>query len=141
MGITHHSLSSEKIEQEKPLAFCMDAVKVEQPPKKKRKSNAAAGSMTSKNFGSVLDIPKLKRANRILIGWRVRRSGYQQSALLDFLFGTWILMTFTITELIFDGCNKFDLILIKHLRYGYLSRVTQANPLAPTGWIRRVQRV
>lgn len=102
VGITHHSLSSEKIEQEKPLAFCMDAVKVEQPPKKKRKSNAAAGSMTSKNFGSVLDIPKLKRANRILIVWRVRRSGYQQSALLDFLFGTWILMTFTVTELIFN---------------------------------------
>ena len=84
MGITHHTVSSEKIEQEKPLAFCMDAVKAE-PPKKKRKSNAAAGSMTSKSFGSVLDIPKLKRANRIVIGWRVRRSGYQQNAFLGFL--------------------------------------------------------
>ena len=41
-------------------------------PNKKKLKKAAAGNMTANNFGSILDISKLKRASRVVIGWRVR---------------------------------------------------------------------
>lgn len=44
------------------------------PPKKKQKKNAPTRSMTAKNFGSILDVGKIKKASRLVIGWRVRHS-------------------------------------------------------------------
>ncbi|CAK9107687.1 Uncharacterized protein SCF082_LOCUS50126 [Durusdinium trenchii] len=75
--VTHHNLSSdsEKIERQKSLCFLMDPPKDREAsgkPNKKKLKKAAAGNMTANNFGSILDISKLKRASRVVIGWRVR---------------------------------------------------------------------
>ena len=80
MAVTHHKLSSEQLQQEKPLAFVMDPPKTDRdeggkPLKKKAKKEKDPNKMTNKNFGSVVDIPKLKGANRIVIGWRLRFNG------------------------------------------------------------------
>lgn len=42
-------------------------------PKKKLKKSP--GSMTEKNFGSIVDVAKIKAAKRIVIAWRVRFLG------------------------------------------------------------------
>ena len=73
LALTHHTLSSDgTIQSDKPLTFLMDPVKETKPPKKKQKKQGSDRSMTSKNFGSVLDIPMVKKARRLLIGWRMR---------------------------------------------------------------------
>ncbi|CAL1125989.1 unnamed protein product [Cladocopium goreaui] len=80
LAVTHHVLSSDKVSQEKPLVFLMDPPKDPKedreeggkPKRKKQKKEKGAGTMTNKNFGSVVDIAKLKKANRLLIGWRIR---------------------------------------------------------------------
>eukprot|EP00438_Fugacium_kawagutii_P001271 Skav224319 [mRNA] locus=scaffold227:508757:513150:+ [translate_table: standard] len=77
LAITHHTISSdEKVVNEKPICFLMDPPKDREeggkPAKKKQKKNTDAGTMTNKNFGSILDISKLKSCNRLLVGWRVR---------------------------------------------------------------------
>jgi len=41
-------------------------------PAKKKQKKKEAGAMTEKNFGSVLDIGKVKSAKRLLVGWRMR---------------------------------------------------------------------
>ena len=76
--MTHHAVSSaDKIDCTKPLTFLMDPPKTtgegEPPKKRSRKSKASSErTLTSKNFGSVLDVAKLKKANRLVIGWRMR---------------------------------------------------------------------
>ena len=76
--MTHHVLSSTtKIEQDKPLVFVMDPPKLDReddgkPKKKKGRKEKGSGSMTHKNFGSILDIGKFKRAQRLMVGWRMR---------------------------------------------------------------------
>lgn len=78
LAVTHHVLSStDKIEQDKPLVFVIDPPKHDReedgkPKKKKTKKDKVAGSMTHKNFGSILDIGKFKRAQRLMVGWRMR---------------------------------------------------------------------
>ena len=79
LAVTHHAVSSDNVAQEKPLVFLMDPAKQDRdegkPKKKKQKKEKGAGNMTNKNFGSVVDIAKLKKANRLLIGWRIRLLG------------------------------------------------------------------
>jgi len=81
LAVTHHNISSDEplqLECDKPLAFLMDPPKSPdqgegKPPKKKQRKSGSTRTLTSKSFGSVLDVGKLKKAKRLVIGWRVRR--------------------------------------------------------------------
>lgn len=76
LAVTHHTIeAADKIVCDKPLAFLMDPPK--QPDQgdgdgRRKRKKTAEKNMTAKNFGSVLNIAKLKKAGRLVIGWRVR---------------------------------------------------------------------
>ena len=78
LAISHHTIHSfDKIESDKPLVFVMDPPKPEpaegeKPKGKKRKSAGNSRTLQAKSFGSVLNIAKIKKANRLVIGWRMR---------------------------------------------------------------------
>ena len=71
LGVTHHTLVADQLSADKPLVFLMDAPKIPVEKKKGKKKNDL--QLNHKNFGSILDVVRLKNAARIAIGWRVRR--------------------------------------------------------------------
>lgn len=78
LALTNHDMSPDNVVANKPLVFQMDPVKQDREdtgkaPKKKQKKSV--GSMTEKNFGSIVDVAKIKAAKRIVIAWRVRFLG------------------------------------------------------------------
>ena len=95
LAVTHHSISSDEplqLECDKPLAFLMDPPKTPdqgdgKPPKKKQRKSGSTRTLTSKSFGSVLDLGKLKKAKRLVIGWRVRRPAWNPTQKGFFLIG------------------------------------------------------
>lgn len=78
LALTNHDMSPDNVVANKPLVFQMDPFKQDREdtgkaPKKKQKKSV--GSMTEKNFGSIVDVTKIKAAKRIVIAWRVRFLG------------------------------------------------------------------
>eukprot|EP00438_Fugacium_kawagutii_P004188 Skav215920 [mRNA] locus=scaffold226:186014:196681:+ [translate_table: standard] len=82
LGLMHHTIQStaDKLEctSTKPLTFLLDPPKSEEgedgkaPPKKKQRKSSTGKTLTAKSFGSVLEVAKVKKAKRLLIGWRMR---------------------------------------------------------------------
>lgn len=76
----HHTIQStaDKLEctSTKPLTFLLDPPKSEEgedgKPLKKKRRTSTGKTLTAKSFGAHLDIAKVKKAKRLLIGWRMR---------------------------------------------------------------------
>ena len=77
LAITHHSIGGSvdalRISSEKPLVFVRDPPKQqEEKEKKEKKRKKKAGGLNPRNFGSIIDISKLKGSRHFVIGWRAR---------------------------------------------------------------------
>lgn len=76
LSVTHHTLSAanETLTADKPLVFAMEPFKDPGEKKKdnKKKKQKKTHGLNSKNFGSALNISKMKNAQRFVIGWRAR---------------------------------------------------------------------
>ena len=75
--ITHHTLNGDDLSSEKQLVFVLDDVKEPKEPKKRKKgkTNKSPGP-TFKNFGSFIDVDKLKQCAKFTVGWRCRLHGH-----------------------------------------------------------------
>ena len=96
ISASHHKTTADgTFELAKPLVFVMDPIKEvkEEPDKKKRKE-----SITIKNFGSKLDLGKVKSCSMLELAWRVRPAfplncGHPDIIVLGSSFGwtcTWL---------------------------------------------------
>ena len=69
--VSHHAYSDGKWSCTKPLVFVMD-----DPPsadvKKEKKKKKKSPPITQKNFGSYLDIEKVKSSLVLVLAWRCR---------------------------------------------------------------------
>lgn len=74
VAVTHHSYNpaDEVLKPDKSLVFVMDPFKdpEEMDGNKKRKKNPAKFNI--KNFGSCLNVSKVKSASRLKVAWRIR---------------------------------------------------------------------
>ena len=59
---------------EKPLVFLLDSPKIpeEEKGRKRKKGKKEPSKWNIKNFGSVVNISMIKKAERVVIGWRAR---------------------------------------------------------------------
>ena len=77
VAITHHSLQASgeswQVAGEKPLVFVLDQPKDTGSKDSKKGKKKKRQGFNIKNFGSVVDISKMKDARRFVIGWRVRQ--------------------------------------------------------------------
>ena len=78
MGISHHSLVDSVPQSDKPLVFLLDHKKdseegEEKEKGKKRKKEKKGSGVTVKNFGSFVQISKLKQSTMLVVGWRARQ--------------------------------------------------------------------
>eukprot|EP00438_Fugacium_kawagutii_P031749 Skav206267 [mRNA] locus=scaffold8121:279:8933:- [translate_table: standard] len=86
LEVSHHASNNGDWKQTKPLVFVLDNIpdpekdkkikkeKEEKPRKKQKKQKK--DELTSRNFGSYLDIGKTKNAKHICLAWRCRLLGY-----------------------------------------------------------------
>ena len=76
LAITHHTIGGSadalKITAEKSLVFVLDPPKQQEEKKDKKGKKKKAGVLNPRNFGSIIDISKLKGARHFVIGWRAR---------------------------------------------------------------------
>lgn len=59
------------VTSDKPLVFVLDQPKQDEK-KRKSKGKKNKGGLKPQNFGSIVDISKLKDAKRFIVGWRAR---------------------------------------------------------------------
>ncbi|CAK9030915.1 unnamed protein product [Durusdinium trenchii] len=97
LKVSHHSYNGTSEEKvllpEKPLCFLLDERKENQDDKnenKKKKKNKAKkkdqpAAPTFKNFGALLNVPKLKGASKVVIGWRLRPDHSNKKSTMSFL--------------------------------------------------------
>ena len=111
LAVTHHNMSSDEplqLECDKPLAFLMDPPKSPdqgeggKPPKKKPRKSSTR-TLTSKSFGSILDVGKLKKAKRLVIGWRVRWPAWNPKQTVFLLYRL---------VLPFDNCASWTSLIV-----------------------------
>lgn len=84
--VSHHALQDGDWKQLKPLVFVLDNIpdpdskgdkKVKKEPKKRsKKDKKPSTDLTSRNFGSYLDIGRVKSAHHMTLAWRMRLLGY-----------------------------------------------------------------
>lgn len=80
LAITHHTVTaaandSLMVTSDKPLVFVLDQPKQDDGKRRKSKSKknkGDKGGLKAQNFGSVVDISKMKDAKRFVVGWRAR---------------------------------------------------------------------
>ena len=74
LEVSHHKLQDDKCTNVKPIVFIMDDPP--QPKVKKQKKTKDSVSITTKNFGSWMNVSKLKTClDTFKIGWRCRFLG------------------------------------------------------------------
>ena len=72
LEVSHHQTESNgDFKSSKSLAFVLDE-KTEKPEGSKKGKKKANGSLTSKNFGSAVNVSKLKSSPSLIIAWRCR---------------------------------------------------------------------
>ena len=85
--ISHHTLkkSDQSISQAKDLVFVLDPLADAEQTKKKRKlkkggKDAKESTVSVKNFGAHLNIPKVKNSQHVGLAWRCRLDSHTDGA-------------------------------------------------------------
>ena len=77
LAVTHHTLQacgeSWQVTGDKPLVFVLDQPKQADTGSKRGKKKKRVAGFNIKNFGSVVDVSKMKDARRFVTGWRARQ--------------------------------------------------------------------